>query len=152
VRTDAGAQATTMSAAAKAKAKRKAARKRLFKRRKNPGPWRVSQRVTWYGPGFYGNRTACGQRYTRTIRGVAHRSLPCGTMVQFRWRGKVATAPVIDRGPYGHRDLKFDWSARVACKVFRPRKGTRGCFTRHDVRYRVVGKVNLDRWFKVNAG
>lgn len=109
--------------------------------------WRVSPHVTWYGPGFYGNRTACGQRYTRWIVGVAHRTLPCGTMVKFRWHGKVRKAPVIDRGPYGPRSYKFDWSARLACRVFKPRKARNGCFTRYDVRYRVVGKVNLDRYF-----
>src|SRR5688500_6354796 len=38
-------------------------------------------KVTWYGPGFYGNRTACGQRLTRSTQGVAHRTLPCGTKV-----------------------------------------------------------------------
>lgn len=56
--------------------------------------------VSWYGPGFYGKRTACGHAYTKHILGVAHRSLPCGTRVTFRWEGKVITVPVIDRGPY----------------------------------------------------
>lgn len=111
------------------------------------GPWRTSRLVTWYGPGFYGNVTACGQRYTRHILGVAHRTLPCGTLVQFRWHGRTATAPVIDRGPYGPKGLLFDWSAWMACKVFRPKDGSNGCFTREDVEYRVVGKVDLDTWF-----
>lgn len=58
--------------------------------------------VSWYGPGFYGKRTACGLAYTKTIKGVAHRSLPCGTMVTFRNpdNGRTFTVPVIDRGPY----------------------------------------------------
>jgi len=112
------------------------------------GPWRVSQRVAWYVPGFYGNRTACGLRYTRYVVGVAHRTLPCGTMVQFRWHGRLAVAPVIDRGPYGPPKLVFDWSAWLACKTYRPRHARNGCFTRADVRYRVVGKVDLGRWFK----
>jgi len=116
--------------------------------RRRAGSWRNSPRVTWYGPGFYGNRTACGQRYTRYIAGVAHRTLPCGTMVQFRWHGRTAVAPVIDRGPYGGRDLVFDWSAWLACRTFRPKRQEHGCFTRADVNYRVVGKVDLDRWFK----
>ncbi|MGH2950388.1 MAG: septal ring lytic transglycosylase RlpA family protein, partial [Solirubrobacteraceae bacterium] len=37
--------------------------------------------ASWYGPGFYGNRTACGQLYTPEIVGVAHRTLPCGTLI-----------------------------------------------------------------------
>jgi hypothetical protein len=65
-------------------------------------PWRLDRDVSWYGPGFYGKRTACGQAYTETIVGVAHRSLPCGTKVSFRHpeTGKVVTTTVIDRGPY----------------------------------------------------
>ena len=116
--------------------------------KRKPGPWRVSPMVTWYGPGFYGNRTACGQRYSRNIVGVAHRTLPCGTLIQFRWRGKTAVAPVIDRGPYGPPRLVFDFSAWLACRTFRPHGARNGCFTRTDVHYRVVGKVNLKDWFK----
>src|SRR6266545_2545909 len=37
--------------------------------------------ASWYGPGFYGNRTACGQLYTPEILGVAHLTLPCGTLL-----------------------------------------------------------------------
>jgi hypothetical protein len=64
--------------------------------------WRRDPEVSWYGPGFYGKRTACGLAYTKTIMGVAHRTLPCGTMVSFRnpANGRVVTVPVIDRGPY----------------------------------------------------
>ncbi len=64
--------------------------------------WRFDPDISWYGPGFYGSGTACGQRYTRTILGVAHRSLPCGTLVTFRnpVTGRRITVPVIDRGPY----------------------------------------------------
>ena len=112
------------------------------------GPWRVSPLVTWYGPGFYGRRTACGQRYSRYVVGVAHRTLPCGTLVQFQWHGRTAVAPVIDRGPYGPRNLVFDWSAWLACHVFRPHGMRNGCFTRSDVHYRVVGRVDLHAWFK----
>jgi hypothetical protein len=57
--------------------------------------------VTWYGPGLYGRQTACGERLTRTIVGVADRTLPCGTPVSLRYRGHTLVAPVIDRGPYG---------------------------------------------------
>lgn len=62
--------------------------------------WNYDPEVSFYGPGFYGNRTACGLAYTKTIIGVAHRSLPCGTLVEFKYRGRSQTVPVIDRGPY----------------------------------------------------
>jgi rare lipoprotein A (RlpA)-like double-psi beta-barrel protein len=63
------------------------------------GGWHTAY-VSWYGPGFYGNRTACGLAYTRGIVGVAHRTLPCGTRVTFRNGSRVVTTRVIDRGPY----------------------------------------------------
>ena len=62
--------------------------------------WRTS------GSSFYdwntwgGRRTACGLAYTRDLLGVAHRSLPCGTIVEFRHGGTVVSMPVVDRGPY----------------------------------------------------
>src|ERR671931_599454 len=56
--------------------------------------------ATWYGPGFYGKRTACGQRLTRTLIGVANRHLPCGPNVALSYRGQSILVPVIDRGPF----------------------------------------------------
>jgi rare lipoprotein A (peptidoglycan hydrolase) len=58
--------------------------------------------ATWYGPGFYGNRTACGQVLRPGTVGVAHRSLPCGTRVRFVYRGRQLVTRVIDRGPYSY--------------------------------------------------
>ncbi len=64
--------------------------------------WRFDGNISWYGPGFYGKRTACGVAYTTSLMGVAHRTLPCGTLVTFRnpANGRQVTVPVIDRGPY----------------------------------------------------
>ncbi len=56
--------------------------------------------ATWYGPGLYGNTTACGQELTRELVGVAHKSLPCGTMVEVSYAGRSIVVPVVDRGPY----------------------------------------------------
>ena len=63
-------------------------------------PWRQDPDISWYGPGFYGHRTACGVALTQTLVGVAHRTLPCGTLVTFRSNGVTVTVPVVDRGPY----------------------------------------------------
>ena len=68
---------------------------------------------TWYGPGFYGNRTACGQRLTTTILGVAHKTLPCGTRVALRANGRSIVVPVIDRGPYA-RGVSYDLTRATA--------------------------------------
>jgi rare lipoprotein A (peptidoglycan hydrolase) len=63
---------------------------------------RPSGIATWFGPGFYGNKTACGQTLTPAVVGVAHRTLPCGTLVRVSWHGHTLTVPVLDRGPYAH--------------------------------------------------
>ena len=71
--------------------------------------------ASWYGPGFYGNRTACGQTYTPEIVGVAHRTLPCGTLVVLEYRGRTMTVPVIDRGPYiAGRTLDLSTATHIA--------------------------------------
>ena len=70
--------------------------------------------ATWYGPGFYGHRTACGSRLTRDTLGVAHRGLPCGTQVALYYKGRTITVPVIDRGPYGVRKAAYDLTAATA--------------------------------------
>jgi hypothetical protein len=62
--------------------------------------WRHDPDISWYGPHFFGNGTACGQTLTKTLVGVAHRTLPCGTLVTFRYAGRTLTVPVVDRGPY----------------------------------------------------
>jgi rare lipoprotein A len=57
--------------------------------------------ASYYGPGFYGKETACGQTMTSSLIGVANRKLPCGTLVAISYDGRSLTVPVIDRGPYG---------------------------------------------------
>jgi rare lipoprotein A len=62
---------------------------------------RMRARVaTLYGPGLFGNRTACGEMLTRTRFGIADRTLACGTAVTLYYGGRFVTVPVIDRGPF----------------------------------------------------
>jgi rare lipoprotein A len=69
--------------------------------------------ASWYGPGLYGNRTGCGGRLYAGRLGVAHKSLPCGTMVTFKRGRRKVRVPVIDRGPYvGGRE--YDLTAATA--------------------------------------
>ena len=63
------------------------------------GPYR-SAGASWYGPGLWGQRTACGQTLRPSTLGVAHRNLPCGTAVKFVYHGRALVTQVIDRGPY----------------------------------------------------
>jgi rare lipoprotein A (peptidoglycan hydrolase) len=91
--------------------------------------------ATWYGPGFYGNRTACGQTYSLHIRGTAvpssgSRSMQCGTRVTVCRFSNCVRIRVIDTG--GFRDHQFDLSARTAmdlCRCVKPY--TMGVVWRH---------------------
>ena len=69
--------------------------------------------ATWFGPGFFGHRTACGQRLTHRLLGVAHRTLPCGTKVALLYKGRTITVPVVDRGP-SRNGASFDLTAATA--------------------------------------
>jgi rare lipoprotein A (peptidoglycan hydrolase) len=74
--------------------------------------------ATWFGPGFYGQRTACGQTLTPAVVGVANRTLPCGTLVKVSYGGHTLTVPVLDRGPYAnHADWDLTAGAAQALDI-----------------------------------
>ena|SRR5947208_2241517 len=71
--------------------------------------------ATWYGPGLYGNGTACGQTLRPGTIGVAHRTLPCGTTIKINYHGQSLVTKVIDRGPYTPgNDFDLTNGARLA--------------------------------------
>ena len=81
--------------------------------------------VSWYGPGFYENRLPCWQwlaanglpiQFLPDTWGVAHKALPCGTMVTLTHGAKTVTVPVVDRGPY-IAGREFDLSPRVKAEL-----------------------------------
>jgi hypothetical protein len=72
-----------------------------------------AQLATWYGPGFMGKATACGQTLTQRTVGVAHRRLPCGSKVVIRYGGSYLRTKVIDRGPFAN-GAKWDLTQRAA--------------------------------------
>jgi rare lipoprotein A len=79
--------------------------------------------ASWYGPGLYGNATACGRTLEPGMLGVANKSLPCGTKVRLRYHGRSVTVPVIDRGPYaGGRE--YDLTAATKHRLGFPDVGT----------------------------
>jgi rare lipoprotein A len=72
--------------------------------------------ASYYGPGLYGNGTACGRTLTPSTVGVASRNLPCGTRVTLRYHRRTVTVPVIDRGPFsGNRE--YDLTAATKAKL-----------------------------------
>jgi rare lipoprotein A (peptidoglycan hydrolase) len=88
--------------------------------------------ATWFGPGFYGQTTACGQTLTPVLVGVANRWLRCGTLVRVSYRGHRLTLPVIDRGPYAN-GADWDLTAEAARAL--------GIEDTVRIRARVVGSV-----------
>ncbi len=75
--------------------------------------------ASWYGPGMWGNRTACGQTLTADLTGVAHRSLPCGALVTLRHGESTVVVPVVDRGPFNYTrefDLTYATKTALACR------------------------------------
>ena len=80
------------------------------------GSWTVYKAATWYGPGFWGEPTACGTVLTPTTIGVAHRKLPCGTQVTFSYAGRIVAATVIDRGPF-RKGYAWDLTKKTAKRV-----------------------------------
>ena len=64
--------------------------------------WVQHGRVSWYGPGFHGRRTASGEVFDTHDLTMAHRSLPMGTSVRVTNldNGRSVVLRVNDRGPY----------------------------------------------------
>jgi rare lipoprotein A (RlpA)-like double-psi beta-barrel protein len=81
--------------------------------------------ASWYGPGFFENRLPCWPwlkanglpiQFLPDTWGVAHKSLPCGTMVTLTHGSRTVTVPVVDRGPY-IAGREFDLSPRVKAEL-----------------------------------
>lgn len=72
--------------------------------------------ASWYGPGLYGNPLGCGGTLTPGTVGVAHKTLPCGTKLTLRYRGRTTRASVVDRGPFV-AGREFDLTAATASKL-----------------------------------
>ena len=74
----------------------------------------ITGEASWYGPGFYGNRTANGEVYRPGTMTAAHRSLPFGTKVRVTnlWNGRSAVIRINDRGPFvAHRVIDLGHGA-----------------------------------------
>lgn len=80
------------------------------------GGWTAVQNATWYGPGLWGNSTACGMILRPAVIGVANKNLPCGTNVTFTFNGRRASATVIDRGPY-RKGYAWDLTKKLAKRL-----------------------------------
>ncbi len=74
----------------------------------------LSGMASWYGPGFHGLTTACGQVYDQNGPTIAARELRCGTVVRITGpTGLTVQATVTDWGPAEWTGRRFDLSAAV---------------------------------------
>lgn len=70
--------------------------------------------ASWYGPGFFGNRTASGEVFRPGTLTAAHRTLPFGTMVRVTNlnNGRSTVVRINDRGPFvGNRVIDLGHGA-----------------------------------------
>lgn len=81
--------------------------------------------ASWYGPGFYGNRTASGERLRPGTLTAAHRTLPFGTRVRVTnlWNGRSAVVRINDRGPF-HGSRVIDLAQGAASRLGVASSGT----------------------------
>lgn len=88
--------------------------------------WRLYQSgiASYYGPGFYFNRTANGDIYWPWCISAASLSLPLGTIAKVvnRDNGDFVYVTITDRGPYVHGRI-LDLSPLAAFKLGMIQKG-----------------------------
>lgn len=75
---------------------------------------KLASSASWYGPGFYGRRTANGEVFTGNDMTAAHRSLPFGTRVRVTNQnsGRSVVVRINDRGPFvGGRSIDLSRAA-----------------------------------------
>jgi peptidoglycan lytic transglycosylase len=81
--------------------------------------------ASWYGPKFFGLRTATGARYDMFAMTAAHKTLPlpCYVRVTNLQNGRSVVVRVNDRGPFVANRL-IDLSYAAAAKLGMLRRGT----------------------------
>lgn len=91
--------------------------------------------ASWYGPEFYGRRTASGEVYTGNDLTAAHNYLPLNTYVKVinLENGKSVMVRINDRGPFVKGRI-IDLSYAAAKKIDMIEKGTA------PVRLRIISK------------
>lgn len=72
-------------------------------------------RISWYGPGFHGRKTASGERFNQHAITAAHKTLPFGTKVKVTnsANNKSIVVRINDRGPFV-RGREYDLSRGAA--------------------------------------
>ena len=106
-------------------------------------------RASWYGPGYYGKKTANGEVYTANKLTAASRGLPFGTLVELcrsqptrevttPSSNKCVVVRVNDRGPY----CEYPGSYYYSCKAERDMDVSEGAA--EALGFKKEGVVTLD--------
>jgi rare lipoprotein A len=84
-----------------------------------PPPGTIAEGVaSWYGPGYDGKRTACGERFDQDALTAAHGSWACGTKarVTLLSTGKSVVVRINDLFP-NHKGRLIDLSREAAKRI-----------------------------------
>lgn len=76
-------------------------------------------KASWYGPGFHGKETRCGQIYNQNALTAASNTLPCGAKVRLRYHktGKSVIVRITDTGGFKKYGRDIDISRGAAKKI-----------------------------------
>lgn len=83
-------------------------------------------RASWYGPTFYGKRTASGSIFRKHALTAAHRTLPLGSTVRVTnlANGRSVDVLINDRGPFvSGRIIDLSWEAANRLEIIGPGTG-----------------------------
>lgn len=88
--------------------------------------------ASYYGPGFWGNYTACGTKLKKSTIGVAVpaekiKKYPCGTKILLNYKGRWVRAQVIDTGGFGGHGRAWDLTEKTA-KLLNKNYASHGVF------------------------
>ncbi len=84
-----------------------------------PRPGTTAEGVaSWYGPGYHGKRTACGERFDQDALTAAHGTWACGTQarVTLLSTGKSVLVRINDLFP-NHKGRLIDLSHEAAKRI-----------------------------------
>lgn len=122
-----------------------------------PASVKQSGIASWYGPGFYGNKTANGEIFTGQDMTAAHPTLPFGTMVTVTDKdtGKSIKVRINDRGPFAvDKEGKVIYPLRPhptrvidLSETAKDELGGKG-LTNVDLSYKGGGLITKDKKFK----
>lgn len=76
-------------------------------------------KASWYGPGFHGNITYCGQVYNQNGLTAASNTFPCGTKVKLYYEKtrKSVVVEINDTGGFKKYNRDIDISLGAAKKI-----------------------------------